>query len=346
MYKSNYKRYRKQKRVRVYKKVIIMLILFIIGFGIAFFATSDDITFSSIGVMLGFDDKENEKDPDNGGIDVDLEFVKPIDPIEPEDVKDPVSPQDKIDINGKYIDISKVNDTNYVNEILLAIEQKTINSVVIPLKNADGSFNYISKVPYTTATLLNIDLTEFINTLKQTEVYLIADVSMYNDNNYAKTYSEDAVKTKSGVTFYDYSNSRWISPYAIKGNDYLKAVLVEIEGLGFDEIMMSNFAFPFEGKLDLVSYGETEVLKEDILSVRAKEFKSAVPNTKLSVQLTDKAMLDTNKSYENIDKLSPNLDMIYLNYVDETTKSQVSHLTNIGFISSDIDFKGHNYIIK
>lgn len=338
MHRSNYNRYKRQRRKNNLKTFVYIILLFIIGFGAAFFFTNSDFSNTT---LSGFFIKQEEV--------IETPPVEVLEP-EPEPTPEPEpEPEPEIfELNSLYFDVTLVDDETYLDEILSKTQDGTINAVVIPLKNRDGSFNYVSELSYKTVSLIGTDLTEIISTLQSIEdLYLIADVSMYGDDHYAYNYTTTAVKASGTNTFYDYSSERWITPYSEEGHTYLSEVLLEVNSLGFDEIMMSNFSFPAQGKLSYIHYNETDIAKEDILTVRVAEFKEILGDTPLSVNIMPETLLEDAQTYEDIDAFSEILDMLYFDYVDDTTVSQVEHIENKGFILyENSNFVYSNYILK
>lgn len=334
MYISNYQNYRKKKRVKKLLIIFVIILLFCLGFASAFYVMNNDFLLTFL----------NNEEVDNLTT---LEDTLP----EIEESEDEIIEEEIIipfELNSLYFDVSMSNNDEYLNEMLNKFSNNEINSVVIPVKNRDGSFNYFSQLEYDTVSLINVDLTDTIKKLCSIEdLYVIASVSMYGDDHYAYNNPTTAVKASGTNTFYDTTYERWITPYSEQGHLYLSDVLTEVKSLGFDEIMLNHMSFPAAGKLYYINYAETDIPKEEILTERLKQFKTLLGDFPLSLLYMPQTLLANSETYEHINNFSQILDTVYAEYIDETTLIYVNHLENRAFIiNSDSEFTYTHYILK
>ena len=89
----------------------------------------------------------------------------------------------------------------------------------------------------------------------QGEVYTIARVCCFRDNSIPYYYNKLALRV-SGGNWRDELGLRWLSPAQEDAQGYIAALCGELAGLGFDEIVLEQFAFPTAGKLDHITRGE------------------------------------------------------------------------------------------
>ncbi|MFI3226302.1 MAG: putative glycoside hydrolase [Clostridia bacterium] len=324
MHPNNYRRYRRQKRNSTIKNILLFILLFIIGSGIAFFFMQEDGIFSSIGsnkpdVTIEAPEVEPE---------IKVEVVETVPPVEVVPVEE--------DVNAIYFDVAQVNNSTYVDEVFSLIENGQVNALVLPMKNDDGSFNYMSNLEYSTVDLHSTDLTNIITQAVNEDVYLIADVSVYADNNFARTYINSSFKTTSGVNWLDYYMQGWISPYSDEGQAYIMDILAELTSIGFDEILLSDFIFPVLGKDSLINYG-SDLAKEDILANRLFEISNEY---KVSLLLSDFAFSDRNitSGETNLENLAENVRNVYVDVTVEPLYMTTSQLYDY-YIAFDIENK-------
>lgn len=124
------------------------------------------------------------------------------------------------------------------------------NAVVVTMKNDDGSLNYVSAIDLAIeagASGSDIRNNNAIEALTAGEMYTIAMISCFRDHALPSYSADLALRTNSGYRFDDHQDVRWTSPYIPEVRDYLTAVCVELAGMGFDEILLTNCGYPAAG---------------------------------------------------------------------------------------------------
>lgn len=135
------------------------------------------------------------------------------------------------------------------------------NAVVLDMKNDDGTLNYVSAVPLAvSAGASGSDPTAntAIRALTAGELYTVARVSCFRDHALPGYDAELAIHTNSGYRWIDYEEIRWSSPADETVRAYLTDLCVELAGLGFDEILLTNCGYPADsaGTLGYIRKGE------------------------------------------------------------------------------------------
>lgn len=135
------------------------------------------------------------------------------------------------------------------------------NAVVVAMKNDDGTLNYVSAVPLAVsagASGADPDANAAIRDLTAGGLYTIAKVSCFRDHTLPGYDAELALHTNSGYRWVDYEEVRWTGPANETVRDYLTDLCVELAGLGFDEILLTNCGYPMErsGTLGYIKVGE------------------------------------------------------------------------------------------
>ena len=132
-----------------------------------------------------------------------------------------------------------------------------------------------------------------IQLLNGGEVYTVARVSCFRDNLVPRSDMSLAIHTNAG-NWRDSGDTRWLSPANESARQYVVGVCRELAALGFDEILLDNWAFPTDGELGWIKAdanypadGRTAALEVFLEEVRAglAEF----PEVKVSLVTTASA---------------------------------------------------------
>lgn len=153
-------------------------------------------------------------------------------------------------LDGYYISYDiMTKDMQGVLNSLQYVESGT--PVMIELKGSYGSFYYSSKLDDAVmAASVNIDqVDELITQLKNKGYYLIAKVSALADYNFGNAYP-----TSSGLYVPDAAGNYkylwmdkgiyWLNPTSTSTLNWITSVVLELKGMGFNEVVLSNFRFP------------------------------------------------------------------------------------------------------
>ncbi|UQT49148.1 putative glycoside hydrolase [Flavonifractor plautii] len=164
------------------------------------------------------------------------------------------------------------------------------------MKADDGSLGYISGLALAIqaeASAADPALNAAIQLLNGGEVYTVARVSCFRDNLVPRSDMSLAIHTNAG-NWRDSGDTRWLSPANESARQYVVGVCRELAALGFDEILLDNWAFPTDGELGWIKAdanypadGRTAALEVFLEEVRAglAEF----PEVKVSLVTTASA---------------------------------------------------------
>lgn len=152
------------------------------------------------------------------------------------------------------------------------IDTTEINSVVIDVKDYSGRISFMVEDPMLQkigASEKRIpDIKEFIGTLHEKGVYVIARISSFQDSYMINIHPEWAVKTKEGNIWQDYKGVKWLDAGAEPVWEYISAIGKESYNVGFDELNFDYIRFPSDGNLENISYSwgagrnRAEVMKD------------------------------------------------------------------------------------
>ncbi len=302
MYPNNYRRYAKMKKRMAIKNALFFILLFILGSAVAFYFIQKDL-------------EENKSDLNS---EPDTEILE----NSLNDLQNVVIEEDR-NLQALYVDITQLNNKEYVDEILIKAFEQEINAFVITMKNEDGSFNYKTDIPYNNLIISENDTTAFIERATDWGINLIAEVYVYSDDNYASIYPNSAFESIDGTNWLDYNEKAWINPYSDDGFAFITDIVEELTALGFSEIILSDFHFPVFGDFMTIIYGSNED-KVDILSNRLKTLSE---NYKISLNLSQFAFTDNHVvSGENVEKLAENVCSVFVNVINDTTYNNFKYL--------------------
>ncbi len=149
---------------------------------------------------------------------------------------------------------------------------------VIPVKGGGGTVLYDSAVAAATApaaiAAAALDREE-LEALLTDETYSVARLSCFQDGLAAQAQVEDlGLKNTGGYIFYDGNNQNWLDPAKPAARKYLCDLAVECAEMGFDEILLTDFSYPAEGKLDKIAYGDGE--RSEHLKTFLRELQEAL----------------------------------------------------------------------
>lgn len=128
------------------------------------------------------------------------------------------------------------------------------NAVVLTMKDETGKLSYVSDLSLAIsigASFADPTRNEALRQLTS-ECYTIAQVSCLQDPLLAAAKPELAMQRLSGSAWRDDMRRPWLSPWQGEVQTYLLGLCRELAALGFDEILLTDCAFPVDGRQDLL----------------------------------------------------------------------------------------------
>ena len=235
------------------------------------------IVFSRDGVKLDFDRSTLEFEHMTATEPVERETM-PLD-IYINDGEDATLPVDETAlrmISGVYVDTRMLLDgIDEVTEELSALEADT--AIMLDVKSIYGNYYYTSSI-YGATQSDSIDaakMDSLIATLSKKGHHLIARLPAFRDNVFALNNQSCGLPLASGALWVDEDKCYWLNP----ANDTVLSNLIqicrELQDLGFDEVVFSDFYFPDSGKIVYKS----ETPKDEAIKLAADRLVSACANT-------------------------------------------------------------------
>ena len=145
---------------------------------------------------------------------------------------------------GYYVELSELQDIESVKKQIQALPAGT--PVMVDVKNIKGAFYYSSAVSPLRAENINTEaFDELIAHIKRCGMYAIARFPALRDYNYGLNHVPDGVHHSSGGYLYmDDDGCYWLHPASEGTLSYLTQIIMELKGLGFDEVVLEDFCFP------------------------------------------------------------------------------------------------------
>lgn len=164
------------------------------------------------------------------------------------------------------------------------------NSVAVTVKDASGQVYFDSAQPAASGAIRTESTTAAaLTAMTASDTYTIARLSCLLDPIAAKADVEGmGLKNTGGYIFYDGNNENWLDPSKEKTQEYLASLAVECAELGFDEILLTDFSFPTQGKLDKIAYpeiGKEASLQACLSAIRTALDEAGLQDVLLSVEL-------------------------------------------------------------
>ena len=148
------------------------------------------------------------------------------------------------------------------------------NSVVFDIKDRPGDLSYPSEVPLAKSIGASSRSTierpkQFVRSLQDRGIYVIARVSCFYDRRMARARPEWAPESASqDGPWLQHGRLNWVDPSNPQVQDYLLALVDEVAQMGVDEVQLDYIRFPTEGRIvDAVfDFDVEEVAKEEVIS--------------------------------------------------------------------------------
>lgn len=149
-------------------------------------------------------------------------------------------------IQGYYITTNMLSDG--VNAVRAALDAANdYNAVMIDVKSVFGNYYYHSSLSGAeTATSADIDAVEALirELTARSDLTVIARVPAFSEPNYAFAHQNQALSLYSGALWMDERRCYWLDPSDSAVQGFLASIALELQDLGFDEVLFDDFYFP------------------------------------------------------------------------------------------------------
>jgi hypothetical protein len=190
-------------------------------------------------------------------------------------------------VKAVYMSQCVAGTPSFRDDIVRLIEETELNSVMIDVKDYTGGISFPSDnkdlAPYVSKKCGARDMKDFIASLHQKGIYVIARITVFQDPLYAEMHPELAVhfKDPKGAVWKDHKGLSFIDVGAKPFWDYIVTLSKEAHKIGFDEINYDYVRYPSDGPIknmdlpwtnekdksvvleDFFEYLHTEMTKKD-----------------------------------------------------------------------------------
>ncbi len=193
------------------------------------------------------------------------------------------------------------------------------NAVAVRLKTSNGTIYFesanavpgaveVAQEPGDTAAALS-------QVTSREGLHAIASMACLQDFKAANANVEGrGLKNTGGYIFYDGNNSLWLDPSKPAAREYVCALAKEIAELGFDELLLTDFSYPTEGKINKINYN-TDVPLANNLDLLLSELGAVLEpyGVLLSVEVPEAVISEGPDTVSGLDlnRLVNRVDRIY-----------------------------------
>jgi hypothetical protein len=148
-----------------------------------------------------------------------------------------------------------------VNELIALCDETTLDAMVIDVKNEQGFVTFRGGIPYADelgVTVRNIpDIQGLLTSLRAHNIYTIARIVTFLDNNTHALRPELYIKDQNGAVWRDAQRNAWLNPYNRDAWDFVLEIAKGAAALGFDEIQFDYIRFAASDRLKNADFGDT-----------------------------------------------------------------------------------------
>ncbi len=146
------------------------------------------------------------------------------------------------------------NSSKTFKNALEIIDKSEINSLVIDIKSEYGLTLFLTSFEQANSygaqnQRTNRNISKFMKTLKDKNIYTIARVVTFKDEIQAVNNPEYAIKNRDGTIWRNSDNMAWVDPFDERSHAYTISLAEEAAKVGFDEINFDYIRFPAKSGL-------------------------------------------------------------------------------------------------
>jgi len=158
-------------------------------------------------------------------------------------------------LKGIYMSQCVVGTPSFREKLVRLIDETALNAVVIDVKDFSGEIGFPTTNPmFEEASMQNCgarDMKEFIQTLHDKDIYVIARMTVFQDPHYSSLHPEQAVQSASrpGEPWEDHKGLNFVDVSSRPFWDYIVTLSKETYAIGFDEINYDYIRYPSDGPM-------------------------------------------------------------------------------------------------
>lgn len=148
-------------------------------------------------------------------------------------------------LSGFYVTVEMLQDPDAVLQAIGDIELPI--AVLVDVKSIFGNYYYTSSIAGAESSTLvetaRVDAL-FQNLAGREGLHLIAKFPAFRDSAYALGNQDCGLPLSSGALWMDEESCYWLDPASTKVLSHLESIILELQSLGFDEVVLDDFTFP------------------------------------------------------------------------------------------------------
>ena len=150
-----------------------------------------------------------------------------------------------IQLKGYYITTNML--MKHLDEVKAQLaDLDDVNAIMIDVKSQFGNYYYSSHIQGAVKADADIKAIDALiqELTSMPDLVVIARVPAFSEPNYAEKHQAQSLATKEGYLWMDAKRCYWLNPYDKSVQELLCSIALELDSLGFDEVLFDNFYLP------------------------------------------------------------------------------------------------------
>lgn len=239
---------------------------------------------------------------------------------------------EQVSINGYYVKSKDLKeDIPGVIEKLKTLPAGT--AILMDMKTVKGSFYYTTAVGSTVSKDIDQEqMNQLLEFLSNHDLHAIARIPAFRDWEYGLNNVPQGLPKKggNGSLWMDDKNCYWLNPTKDEVLSYLVRIVTELKGLGFDEVVFTDFRFPdtekikFEGnKAEAIKKAAATMVEacatdRFFVSFQSTDYAFPLPGGSTRLYLADVAAADLPLVRQQAVTNNPSIQLLFLTEANDT----------------------------
>lgn len=239
---------------------------------------------------------------------------------------------EQVSINGYYIDTKELRDDipGIIGKLQMLPEG---TAVMLDMKSTNGSFYYPTAVGTTVSKDIDQEqMDKLLELIAGNKLHAIARIPAFRDWEYGLNNVPLGLPKKggNGSLWMDDKNCYWLNPAKDEVLSYLISIVSELKGMGFDEVVFTDFRFPDTDKITFTGNKSEAIAKAAatiaeacaggrfFVSFESKNYSFSLPkgNTRLYLQKVPAA--DIPLVRQEVTTENPAVQLMFLTEANDT----------------------------
>lgn len=223
---------------------------------------------------------------------------------------DTALPEDEVNIEfveppEKWLPVSELHAQQLADGALkfdpAAVLKTAGEAMLIDVKRSNGGITYTTDVEVPAEVYVEkFDTMANLKTLLDDERYTVAHMYTLCDSYFVRAYHDAALLLESGSFWYDGDGWTWLDPTNPEVLGYVMDLCKEYAELGFDEILLDDFSYPMNGRIESIAI-EEDLDKTAVLQSFAESLRNGLPeDVVLSIVIRSDSLEEIGLSAEMI----------------------------------------------